>query len=225
MAVEEEMAGRGLLLGRLAGVVHGGGGGDGARGNFHVWSASIAEEERPSPGRSKAPPFLSSTSPVHRSSSPRTTPARAMATRSFLLPLKLGENISDKDRCLQCKGSKVTREKKLLGVNVEKGLQPCNMARTWKIVFQGQADEVISVFPIPNSALQLLCPTKTFSPLQSRRSISPEAICIALGNLPSLERHELLTAMDILSCDSTKYGVFMTLSDDLKLEWLRMQFK
>lgn len=47
-----------------------------------------------------------------------------------------GEIISDKDRCPQCKGSKVTQEKKVLDVNVEKGMQ-----HGQKIVFQGQADE------------------------------------------------------------------------------------
>jgi len=47
-----------------------------------------------------------------------------------------GETISDKDRCPQCKGSKVTQEKKVLDVNVEKGMQ-----HGQKIVFEGQADE------------------------------------------------------------------------------------
>ncbi len=47
-----------------------------------------------------------------------------------------GEVISDKDKCPQCKGNKVTQEKKVLEVNVEKGLQ-----HGQKIVFQGEADE------------------------------------------------------------------------------------
>ncbi|KAJ6815012.1 dnaJ protein-like protein 2-like [Iris pallida] len=47
-----------------------------------------------------------------------------------------GEVISDKDRCPQCKGKKVTPEKKVLDVHVEKGMQ-----HGQKIVFQGQADE------------------------------------------------------------------------------------
>jgi DnaJ homolog subfamily A member 2 len=33
-----------------------------------------------------------------------------------------GETISDKDRCLQCKGDKVLPEKKVLEVVVEKGM-------------------------------------------------------------------------------------------------------
>lgn len=47
-----------------------------------------------------------------------------------------GEVISDKDRCTQCKGNKVMKEKKVLEVHVEKG-----MVHGEKIVFQGEADE------------------------------------------------------------------------------------
>ncbi|CAN8268336.1 unnamed protein product [Cochlearia groenlandica] len=47
-----------------------------------------------------------------------------------------GESINDKDRCPQCKGNKVTPEKKVLEVNVEKGMQ-----HSQKITFGGQADE------------------------------------------------------------------------------------
>lgn len=47
-----------------------------------------------------------------------------------------GETISDKDKCGQCKGSKVVQDKKVLDVNVEKGMQ-----HSQKIVFQGEADE------------------------------------------------------------------------------------
>ncbi|TJX51591.1 molecular chaperone DnaJ, partial [Soehngenia saccharolytica] len=34
-----------------------------------------------------------------------------------------GETISDKDKCAQCKGNKVVQDKKMLEVNVEKGMQ------------------------------------------------------------------------------------------------------
>ncbi|GLJ30744.1 hypothetical protein SUGI_0609300 [Cryptomeria japonica] len=47
-----------------------------------------------------------------------------------------GETISDKDKCGQCKGNKVVQDKKMLEVNVEKGMQ-----HGQKIVFQGEADE------------------------------------------------------------------------------------
>lgn len=47
-----------------------------------------------------------------------------------------GEVISERDRCPSCKGNKVTQEKKVLEVHVEKGMQ-----HGQKIVFDGQADE------------------------------------------------------------------------------------
>ncbi|KAJ1407452.1 HSP40/DnaJ peptide-binding [Sesbania bispinosa] len=47
-----------------------------------------------------------------------------------------GEIISEKDRCTQCKGEKVVQEKKVLEVNVEKGMQ-----NGQKITFPGEADE------------------------------------------------------------------------------------
>ncbi|KAL0309071.1 UNVERIFIED_CONTAM: Chaperone protein dnaJ 3 [Sesamum radiatum] len=47
-----------------------------------------------------------------------------------------GELISERDRCSQCKGKKVAQEKKVLEVQVEKGMQ-----QNQKIVFSGQADE------------------------------------------------------------------------------------
>ncbi|KAF6149881.1 hypothetical protein GIB67_008602 [Kingdonia uniflora] len=50
-----------------------------------------------------------------------------------------GEVISEKDKCSQCKGSKVTPEKKVLEVHVEKGMQHAQ-----RITFQGQADEAVS---------------------------------------------------------------------------------
>ncbi|XP_009596179.1 dnaJ protein homolog [Nicotiana tomentosiformis] len=47
-----------------------------------------------------------------------------------------GEVISERDRCTQCKGNKIIQEKKVLEVNVEKGMQ-----HGQKIVFDGEADE------------------------------------------------------------------------------------
>jgi len=49
-----------------------------------------------------------------------------------------GETINDRDRCPQCKGEKVVSEKKVLEVNVEKGMQ-----HNQKITFSGQADEAV----------------------------------------------------------------------------------
>ncbi|PIA51774.1 hypothetical protein AQUCO_01100564v1 [Aquilegia coerulea] len=47
-----------------------------------------------------------------------------------------GEVISEKDKCPHCKGNKVTQEKKVLEVHVEKGMQ-----HGQKLTFQGEADE------------------------------------------------------------------------------------
>lgn len=47
-----------------------------------------------------------------------------------------GETVNDKDRCPQCKGEKVSQEKKVLEVFVEKGMQ-----NGQKITFPGEADE------------------------------------------------------------------------------------
>ncbi|XP_044502416.1 dnaJ protein homolog 1-like isoform X3 [Mangifera indica] len=47
-----------------------------------------------------------------------------------------GEVISERDKCQHCKGNKVSQEKKVLEVHVEKGMQ-----HGQKIVFEGQADE------------------------------------------------------------------------------------
>jgi len=47
-----------------------------------------------------------------------------------------GEVINEKDKCPPCKGKKVTQEKKVLEVHVEKGMQ-----HGQKITFQGEADE------------------------------------------------------------------------------------
>ncbi|KAG9452996.1 hypothetical protein H6P81_005900 [Aristolochia fimbriata] len=47
-----------------------------------------------------------------------------------------GEVISQRDRCMHCKGNKVTQEKKVLEVHVEKGMQ-----HGQKIVLEGEADE------------------------------------------------------------------------------------
>eukprot|EP00252_Welwitschia_mirabilis_P018420 TRINITY_DN40956_c0_g1_i1.p1 TRINITY_DN40956_c0_g1~~TRINITY_DN40956_c0_g1_i1.p1 ORF type:complete len:418 (-),score=83.96 TRINITY_DN40956_c0_g1_i1:485-1738(-) len=47
-----------------------------------------------------------------------------------------GEMISEKDKCIQCKGNKVVPEKKVLEVHIEKGMRDEE-----RIVFRGEADE------------------------------------------------------------------------------------
>jgi DnaJ family protein A protein 2 len=53
-----------------------------------------------------------------------------------------GQQISEKDRCEQCRGDKVVQEKRTLEVNVERG-----MVNGQKIVFQGEADEAPDTVP------------------------------------------------------------------------------
>ncbi|KAG8534508.1 hypothetical protein GDO81_019304, partial [Engystomops pustulosus] len=47
-----------------------------------------------------------------------------------------GERINPKDRCKQCKGNKVVREKKILEVHIKKGMRDGQ-----KIVFHGEGDQ------------------------------------------------------------------------------------
>mmetsp|Transcript_31585 Transcript_31585/g.72597 ORF Transcript_31585/g.72597 Transcript_31585/m.72597 type:complete len:372 (-) Transcript_31585:124-1239(-) len=53
-----------------------------------------------------------------------------------------GSVIKDKDRCQTCRGNKVTEEKRILEVNVEKG-----MKHGQKIYFRGEADEEPGLVP------------------------------------------------------------------------------
>ncbi|PWA36374.1 chaperone DnaJ [Artemisia annua] len=57
-----------------------------------------------------------------------------------------GESINVKDRCQQCKGKKVTQEKKVLKVHVEKGMQ-----HGQKITFEGQAHEAVTMKDDPDA--------------------------------------------------------------------------
>ncbi|MCO5572673.1 hypothetical protein L7F22_026431 [Adiantum nelumboides] len=52
----------------------------------------------------------------------------------------LGETISEKDKCTQCKGEKVVQDKKMLEVHVEKGIQ-----HNQKITILGEADEASDI--------------------------------------------------------------------------------
>lgn len=53
-----------------------------------------------------------------------------------------GKAISEKDKCKSCKGSKVFKDRKVLEVNIEKG-----MTHGQKIKFTGEADEVPGTLP------------------------------------------------------------------------------
>jgi len=53
-----------------------------------------------------------------------------------------GKSISEKDKCKSCKGSKVFKDRKVLEVNIEKG-----MSHGQKVRFSGEADEVPGTIP------------------------------------------------------------------------------
>jgi len=53
-----------------------------------------------------------------------------------------GEKIKDEDRCPECKGKKVNKDKKILEVHVDKG-----MKHNQRIVFAGQSDQAPGVEP------------------------------------------------------------------------------
>jgi len=53
-----------------------------------------------------------------------------------------GEMVKDKDRCTECNGEKVIKERKVLEVVVEKGMQ-----NNQKITFTGEADEMPGTIP------------------------------------------------------------------------------
>ena len=70
-----------------------------------------------------------------------------------------GQVISEKDRCPQCRGNKTVQDKKILEVNVERGMQ-----HNQKIVFRGEADE----------AVRQVAPTCTLRPLTP---LAPPTAC------------------------------------------------
>jgi len=53
-----------------------------------------------------------------------------------------GKSINEKDKCKSCRGSKVYKDRKVLEVNIEKG-----MSNGQKIKFSGEADEVPGTIP------------------------------------------------------------------------------
>ena len=52
--------------------------------------------------------------------------------------LFLGETISEKDKCKECKGKKVTQQTKVLDVHVDKGMKD-----NQKIPFRGEGDQLV----------------------------------------------------------------------------------
>ena len=75
--------------------------------------------------------------PLARGARLRAQP-RTLLTRRLASSRCAGQVISEKDRCPQCRGNKTVQDKKILEVNVERGMQ-----HNQKIVFRGEADEAV----------------------------------------------------------------------------------
>ncbi|RZC80104.1 hypothetical protein C5167_042680 [Papaver somniferum] len=88
------------------------------------------------------------------------------------------EVINEKYKCQQCKGNKVTKEKKVLEVHVEKGMQ-----NGQKIVFEGQADEAVVEDMSMEQQRQLIFFWTSVRYLPGSKSISPAYKFIHLCNI------------------------------------------
>ena len=69
--------------------------------------------------------------------------------------INVGETISEKDKCPNCKGEKIVQDKKVLEVHVEKGMQ-----NGQKITFPGEADEAVIHLAIILNAKHLVLSRK-----------------------------------------------------------------
>ena len=69
--------------------------------------------------------------------------------------INVGETISEKDKCPNCKGEKIVQDKKVLEVHVEKGMQ-----NGQKITFPGEADEAVMYLAITLNVKHLVLSRK-----------------------------------------------------------------
>ena len=69
--------------------------------------------------------------------------------------INVGETISEKDKCPNCKGEKIVQDKKVLEVHVEKGMQ-----NGQKITFPGEADEAVIYLAITLNVKHLVLSRK-----------------------------------------------------------------
>ncbi|VFQ70001.1 unnamed protein product [Cuscuta campestris] len=107
-----------------------------------------------------------------------------------------GEVINERDKCKRCKGKKVTQEKKVLEVHVDKGMQ-----NGQRIVFSGEADEAPDSPPgdIVIILQQKEHPkfTRKFDDLYMEHSLSlTEALCGFQFVLTHLDGRQLLIKSD-----------------------------
>lgn len=130
-----------------------------------------------------------------------------------------GQVIQEKDKCTQCRGNKVNQEKKILEVNIEKG-----MTHGQKITFQGEADEAPDTIP---GDVILILQQKEHSTFKRKgndlfieKEISlTEALCGFKFAINHLDGRQLLVSSN--EGEIVKPGMFKAIYDEGMVDWQR----
>jgi len=127
--------------------------------------------------------------------------------------------IKEEDKCPQCRGNKVVQEKKILEVNIEKGMQ-----HGQKIKFEGEADEAPDC--IPGDVVLILQQKEhaTFkrkgNDLFLEKEISlTEALCGFKFTIQHLDGRQLLVSST--EGEVVKPGHFKAIYDEGMVDWQR----
>lgn len=130
-----------------------------------------------------------------------------------------GQMIKEADKCQQCRGNKVIQEKKILEVNIEKGMQ-----HGQKITFQGEADEAPDT--LPGDVILVLQQKEhaTFkrkgNDLFVEKEISlTEALCGYQFVIQHLDGRQLLVSSN--EGEIVKPGAFKAVFDEGMPDWQR----
>jgi len=130
-----------------------------------------------------------------------------------------GQVIQEKDKCPQCRGNKVIQEKKILEVNIEKG-----MTHGQKITFQGEADEAPDT--LPGDVILIL--QQKEHPVFKRKGNDlfiekeitlTEALCGYKFTVDHLDGRQLLVSSN--SGEIVKPGAFKCIFDEGMVDWNR----
>jgi len=130
-----------------------------------------------------------------------------------------GQVINEKDKCVQCRGNKVIQEKKILEVNIEKG-----MTHNQKITFQGEADEspdhapgdVIMVIQLKEHPIFKRKGNDLF--IEKQISLT-EALCGYQFTVQHLDGRQLLVSSH--EGEIVKPGAFKAIFDEGMCDWNR----
>lgn len=127
--------------------------------------------------------------------------------------------ISEKDKCQQCRGNKLTQEKKILEVHVEKG-----MSHGQKITFQGEADEAPDM--LPGDVILILQQkehpvfTRKGNDLFIKKDISlTDALCGCTFAVEQLDGRQLLVSSN--EGEVVKPGQYKAVFDEGMPDWHR----